>query len=220
LKTKIEGLLPGALSAGLSQAYEEKKNFEIKQMDRSNLVFYIAIGILTIFAFLAVGVYLWLLIHEKKSFEELAKLSPIVTSILLPMYLPSLWVAYSAAKKAKLSKRLAEEYAHKSTLSKTFEGISRQVSAITDSDLSANLESKLLYNLIQVSSENPGKLISDYTKPDHPLHEVLDKSMEFSESLQKLSFIPGIDKIISLIHKQNQRTIEKVADAFPRIEEK
>jgi hypothetical protein len=42
----------------------------------------------------------------------------------------------------------------------------------------------------------------------------LDKSMEFSESLEKLKFIPGIDKIISLINRKNQKAIEKVADGF------
>jgi hypothetical protein len=214
LKEKIEGLLPGALSAGLSQAYEEKKNTEIQEMYKSNKAFYWSIGFLTIFASLSVGFYIWLLVFENKTLEDVAKLSPSVFLTLLPLYLPSLWVAFSSAKKAKLSKRLAEEYAHKSSLSKTFEGISRQVSRLSDSELSANLESKLLYILIQVSSENPGKLISDYNKADHPLHEVLDKSVEFAESLEKLSFVPGIDKIISLVHKKNQKSREKVADAL------
>ena len=214
LKDKIESLLPGALSAGLSQAYEEKKNSEIGEIKKSSLIFYCSIIGLTIISILPVSLYIFLLITGKKTVEEIALLTPSVFLAMMPLYVPCLWVAFSSDKKAKLSKRLAEEYAHKSSISKTFEGISRQVSNIADNKLSSNLESKLLYNLIQVSSENPGKLISDYDKSDHPLYEALDKGLAFSESLEKISFIPGLDKIISRVHKKNKERAEKLAEGI------
>lgn len=214
LKIKIEGLLPGALSAGLSQAYEEKKNSENAEIKTSSKTFYLAIAGLTLISILPVTLYIYLLIWVEKSFEDIARLAPNVFLAMLPLYIPCLWVAYSSDKRAKLSKRLAEEYAHKSSLSKTFEGISKQVSNISDNTLSATLESKLLYNLIQVSSENPGKLISDYDKSDHPLYEALDKGIAFTESLEKISLIPGIDTIIARVKKRNQKRLEDLSEGL------
>ncbi|MNL23214.1 hypothetical protein D3C87_1445900 [compost metagenome] len=153
-----------------------------------------------------------------KTIQDIAALSPNVFLAMLPIYIPCLWVAYSSDKKAKLSKRLAEEYAHKASLSKTFEGISRQVGKIADSTLSADLESKLLYNLIQVSAENPGKLISDYDKSDHPLYEALEKGLGYTQSLEKISFIPGINKILAKSQKIAQKRIDD-ATAFLEDEE-
>ena len=219
LKLKIESLLPGALSAGLSQAYEEKKKSEIEEIAKSSKIFYRAIGGLIAISGFPVLLYIYLLAFKDKTLEQIAQLSPNVFLAMLPLYVPCLWVAYSADKKSKLSKRLAEEYAHKSSLSKTFEGISRQVSNISDNQLSANLESKLLYNLIQVSAENPGKLISDYDKSDHPLYEALDKGLAFSETLEKISFIPGIDKIISRVQKRTQKRFDNLAESLEDEEE-
>lgn len=68
--------------------------------------------------------------------------------------------------------------------------------------------------MIQVSSENPGKLISDYDKSDHPLYEALDKGIAFSETLEKISFIPGIDKIIARVQKKTQKRIENLTDGL------
>ena len=80
-----------------------------------------------------------------------------------------------------LSKRLIEEYTHKEVVSKTFEGLSAQIEGIKDSKVSAELKAKLLHNILEISLENPGKLISDYNKSDHP---ILEK-------------IPGLSKALS-----------------------
>lgn len=218
LKYQIESLLPGALSAGLSQAYEEKKNYEIGEIKSANNIFYRAIIGLTCISVFPVILYITLLVLGHRTVEQVAYLAPNVFLAMLPIYIPCLWVAYSSDKKAKLSKRLSEEYAHKASISKTFEGISKQVSNISDNKMSEALESKLLFNLIQVSSENPGKLISDYDKSDHPLYDALDKGIAFSETLEKISFIPGISKIITSVQKRTQKRIEGLADGLDDVE--
>jgi hypothetical protein len=103
-----------------------------------------------------------------------------------------------------LSKRLSEEYSHKEVLSKTFEGLSTQINNISDQTVSTDLRNKLLYNILEVSSENPGKLISDYNKSDHPLMDALEKSVKLATAFEKLGRIPGFSKLAKVMDKKSK----------------
>jgi hypothetical protein len=92
-----------------------------------------------------------------------------------------LWIAFSTSKKINVSKRLIEEYTHKEVVSKTYEGLSKQIDDIRNAKASEELRTKLLRNILDVSVENPGKLLSDYNESDHPI----------------LGKIPGISKLFS-----------------------
>jgi len=118
-------------------------------------------------------------------------------------------VAYSSNKKMNLSKRLIEEYTHKEVLSKTFEGLAKQISNVKDDEISADLKIKLLYNILEVNSENPGKLISDYDKSDHPLMDALDKSIKLTNAVTRLSKIPGFTKLASTLAKKSEDILGK-----------
>ena len=107
-----------------------------------------------------------------------------------------------------------EEYTHKEVISKTFEGLSKQVEQI-DSDNVRELNLKLLYNIINMTSDNPGQLIKGFDQSDHPLIEVLNNIMKSEKSLDNLSNIPGIALIIEQLQKRlnkikskNKETIE------------
>ncbi|MBI1782735.1 MAG: hypothetical protein HYR66_15430 [Sphingobacteriales bacterium] len=115
-----------------------------------------------------------------------------------------------------MAKRLIEEYSHKEVLSKTFEGLSKQINNIDDKDVSSDLRIKLLHNILEVNSENPGKLISDYNKTDHPLMDALDKSIKLTNAVTRLSKIPGFAKLASTLEKKSQAILqnqEKTANA-------
>ena len=122
-----------------------------------------------------------MLLHGTTLVDALQKLPNLVPSILF-LYIPPLWVAVSASKKVNLSKRLIEEYTHKEVVSKTFEGLSTQIEGINDSKISAELRIKLLRNILEISIENPGKLISDYNKSDHPILEKISGLSKNTES--------------------------------------
>ena len=201
IEKKITELLPRALTAGLSYAYSEKKESEIIDSGKHSSTFKWAIT----------GLVLVSLIPFIFSLESMSKGESLETTILriprlalaiLPLYIPILWVAYSANRKQNLSKRLIEEYSHKEVLSKTYEGLSKQISDINDKDISEDLRIKLLYNILEVNSENPGKLISDYNKSDHPLMDALDKSTKLSDAVTKLAKIPGFAKLTSALEKK------------------
>uniref|UniRef100_UPI000AA2A4FF hypothetical protein n=1 Tax=Moritella viscosa TaxID=80854 RepID=UPI000AA2A4FF len=138
------------------------------------------------------------------SISDLQSFAPF----LIPLYTPVLWWGYSANKKYKLSKRLIEEYTHKGVLSRTFEGLSKQVQDMLDDSMTRELQVQLLYNLIDVNSENPGKLISDYNKSDHPLMDALDKSSKLADSVTKLARVPGFSALAKRLDERSKELLD------------
>ena len=205
LKNKIRSLLPEAMTAGLSHAFEKKREDEEGVLKASKTTFLWSIIALSATAVVPMMISGWFLYEGKAINDVILDLPKIVFSIL-PLYMPLFWFAMSANKNVKLSKRLIEEYSHKESLSKTFEGLSTQIDNIDDDEISSDLRTRLLYNIISASSENPGKLIKDFHSSDNPILNAIDKSLSFSKSLEKLSLIPGVEIILKkVIQRQEQR---------------
>lgn len=197
---QINSLLPAAMTAGLSSAYSEKREAEIAEGKKFNSDFRVSILYLVLCSIIPFVVGM-VLLYQGKSLQETLLELPRLTLSIFPLYVPLLWLAYSTSKKIKLSKRLVEEYTHKEVLSKTFEGLSRQIDE-TDGELSQALRTKLLYNLLDTSSENPGKLISDYNSADHPVMDAIEKGAKLGEALDKLSKVPGVSKLADVLERQ------------------
>lgn len=204
--SQINELLPNALTAGLSFAYKEKKDTEVLEYKDLSNTFKNAIWGLIAISTIPIAVSIYSIIDEVSLHEVLLRIPRLVLAIL-PLYIPVLWVAYSSNKKRNLSKRLVEEYSHKETLSKTYEGLSKQINDIADETVSTDLRINLLYNILQVNSENPGKLISDYNNSDHPLMDALDKSIRLTNAVSRLSKIPGFTKLASTLGKKAEDVV-------------
>lgn len=207
-QNKIDSLLPNALTAGLSHAYSEKKRVERQERSNHKKSFNIAIIGLIVVSLIPFAISI-ISIFQKATITEVLIQVPRLVLAILPLYIPVLWVAYSSNRKMNLSKRLIEEYSHKEVLSKTFEGLSKQISSVEDKAISSDLRIKLLYNILEVNSENPGKLISDYNKSDHPMMDALDKSIKLTNAVTKLAKIPGFAKLASTLEKKSQRILEE-----------
>lgn len=196
IKDELTGLLPGGMAAGLSAAYEKKKDEEIASQIKYEKNFKIAIVMMILVSLIPFSVDIYLLGWIKADLLQVIRDTPSLMISILPLYFPVLWFAYSANKKINLSKRLIEEYTHKAVLGKTFSGLSNQIEALpSEAIVRDELRTKLLFNLLQVSSENPGKLITDYNKTDHPLMDALEKSAKLSDAVDSLSKIPGMTKL-------------------------
>ena len=207
---KIESLLPGAMSAGLSTAYHTKREAEIKERNNSDNTFYKAIKWLTGISLVPFGLGAYLLWGKGLEIQAVIHDMPRIAMATLPLYAPTLWVAYSSNRKSNLSKRLIEEYTHKEALSKTFEGLSKQIENLDDEN-SQELKVKLLYAIVSTSSENPGALIKGYNKSDHPFMDIIDKSVNLTNSLEKLSKIPAIGNIAhSILEAVEPRQEKKI----------
>jgi len=208
IQDRLEELLPRALTTGLSYAYSEKKDKEETERQKLSNTFMLGILGLIAVSLVPLGVSLNS-INQGVTLENVILRIPRVVFAILPLYIPVLWVAYSSNKKMNLSKRLIEEYTHKEVLSKTFEGLAKQISNVKDDEISADLKIKLLYNILEVNSENPGKLISDYDKSDHPLMDALDKSIKLTNAVTRLSKIPGFTKLASTLAKKSEDILGK-----------
>lgn len=193
---QLTGLLPGAMAAGLSAAYEEKKTDEIKSLESFDKAFRWAIGGMVAISCIPLGIDVFLVFGKNIDLLKVLKDTPTLLFAILPLYFPVLWLAYSSNKKSNLSKRLIEEYTHKSVLGKTYSGLSNQIENLQQhGDVKEELRTKLLFNVLQVSAENPGKLITNYSKSDHPLMDALENSAKLADSVNALSKIPGFSII-------------------------
>lgn len=209
INTQLTGLLPGSMAEGLSAAYEKKREAEEKSLLRFEERFSYAIYGLVAISMIPFAVDLYLLAGMGRDLIQVIKETPSLIVAILPIYFPVLWLAYSTGKKANLSKRLIEEYTHKSVLGKTFSGLSNQIETLQHQGaVKEELRTKLLFNVLQVSAENPGKLITDYNKSDHPLMDALEKSGKLSDSLEALSKIPGLSALAKKISDKGATSLQ------------
>jgi len=206
--SRIKELLPDALTAGLSSAYDTKKDEEELTQKDALKSFRWAIFGLVVISLIPFVIDVYLIVGLGQELVQVVSDTPKLLISILPLYFPILWMAYSSSKKANLSKRLIEEYTHKGVLSKTFEGLSTQISDVEQGDISNELRVKLLFNLLEVNSENPGKLISNYNSTDHPLMDALDKSAKLANAVEKLSKIPGFSKLASNLERKGQKLMD------------
>jgi len=209
LQLEIKKLLPDALTAGLSHAYESRRKEEEANAKSHKLSFDKAIKVMSYLAIIPVVISVIQYLFFNKSLDDLIRTIPNLVAAIVPIYAPTLWIAYFSNKQINLSKRLIEEYAHKESVTKTFEGLSRQIETIEDRDIANDLRNKLLYNLLEISSENPGKLITDYNKSDHPLMDALDKSVKLTNAVQKLARIPGFNKLANKLSDQSETILDE-----------
>ncbi|RIV41836.1 hypothetical protein [Flagellimonas pelagia] len=202
----IASLLPDAMTAGLSSAFSKKKDDEVESskvlQKRFSQGIYFMIGV----SFIPVVISIFFLVEGITVQEVITRLPRLVLAIV-PMYIPVLWFTYSANKKLNLSKRLIEEYSHKEVLSRTYEGLSTQIESLNNPEESEELRFRLLSNFLQISAENPGKLISNYEASDHPVMEALEQSYKFQMTIDKLSGIPGLGRVAAMLEKNAKKKV-------------
>ena len=198
LANKVRGLLPDAMTAGLSSAYlENRKTEEVEQQKQMGL-FKKCIWGMMLLALLPIGLNLGLWYKYDKSLLDILAMLPRQMMCILPLYIPLFWLAIFANKRVNLSKRLIEEYKHKEAVSKTYEGLSRQISEIADEEASQELQKRLLFNTIMLSEKNPGELIKNFNRPDNPLFDMLNQGSRFADAMNKLASVPGIEQLLAI----------------------
>lgn len=207
---QLTGLLPGAMAEGLSAAYNAKKEDEVESLKAHEKKFQNAIRTLVGISLIPFCVDIYLLAFKESDLIQVIKDTPSLLVAILPLYLPVLWLAFSANKKLNLSKRLIEEYTHKAVLGRTFEGLSNQIETLpAEEGIRAELRTKLLFTLLQVSSENPGKLITNYEKSDHPLMEALESSSRLSDAVDSLAKLPGFSSLATKLSARSDKILKE-----------
>lgn len=215
ISDEISQLLPGALTAGLSSAFADKKEDEVDASEQLQKRFQIGIGLMIGASLIPIAVGCIFLL-KGHGWEQVLERMPRLVFTMLPLYVPVVWFTVSASKKLNLSKRLIEEYAHKEVLSRTYEGLAKQIETMAHPEQSAELRFRLLANFLMATSENPGKLISNYQASDHPVMEALEQSYKLQVAVDKLEGIPGLGKLVAKFEKTKAA---KMADRKSKVEE-
>lgn len=175
----IEGLLPGATSAGLASAFE-KRSATFQRPEKYWQLFFIGslAGLL--------GVALWQVsafggTGKPPEWLELARM--LLNKV--PLMIPLVWLALHASRQASLAKRMEEEYGFKATISTSFEGYRRQMAEI-DKDLSPNSPlGRLCAETLRTIGTPPGRIYDKHRMDPTPGTALAESVRPIAEGIAK-----------------------------------
>jgi hypothetical protein len=180
LNEQIEGLLPGATSAGLASAYlEMKKSFDTPIKNMSN-VFYVAIGLLVLASLVLTidnisigeaGVF-------HMNFVNMKDWDGVLKSAVnkIPFYAPILWLAFYASKRRSEYQRLQQEYAHKEALAKSYDSYKQQIEQLDTKDL--EMQKHFIIKAIDAIAYNASVTLDGKHGDKMPALEVIEKTAD------------------------------------------
>lgn len=203
IRDRIESLLPGALSAGLSSAFQKKRETIETTQKWHYIGFIVSIAILSIIFCVTFFATMNTSTYDVFFFF-------ICRNLLMAS--PILWLAIFFNRKLNLDTRLIEEYTHKETVSKTFEGLSKEIQKMDEDDSANQLLQQLLQATMDVNTTNPGKLVKGYDAIDHPITEIAPALTSLSalfKEINALKKLPGFDlsnimRVVGLALAQNR----------------
>jgi len=170
--SEIEGLLPGATSAGLAEAYQVQK----LSYRRPILIW----SITFIFAVSAMAILSATLIYFQFRNSAPQTLNDAFISLLkdLPFFIPTVWLASYASKQQSQYKRLQQEYAFKETNAKSFHGHKMQIEALMkDGVADKDLLLKLLAQLVVITAQNPSETLDSKAHEDNsPILKLVERA--------------------------------------------
>lgn len=156
LSTKIEGLLPGATSAGLAKSYHDQK----KSYNKPNLFWSL------VFIGTMVGMVWYAIVTLKESDSVGNAFMNILARA--PFFVPTIWLALFSSKQQSQNRRLEQEYAHKESLAKSYDGYKREIEKLPESENKNEIMEKLVASLIEASSFNPSSTLEKKSHNDSP----------------------------------------------------
>lgn len=199
LNKQIESLLPGATSAGLSNAYNAMRKKFSKDVASYGKWFYWALAILFI---VIVSVNLNLnyissifckteIITQIEQYNNDSSIGITLISILkgliykLPFILPAFWLVMFVSKRRSEAQRLEQEYAHKEALAKSYESYKKQIEKLNEEEQSKLLPI-LMENMLKAIALNPADTLDKNHKEPTPIEEIVKKKeiLEFIEKLK------------------------------------
>lgn len=169
---EIEGLLPGATSAGLATAYQEMKESYDNPIVNSTRMFYGSLALIVIVSLVTSVESLTL---DGIIFVKFDKPFEFFNSLLykLPVFVPSFWLALHASKRRSQMQRLQQEYAHKEALAKSYNSFKKQIMDLGEQD--GALQKKLIERAVDAVSDNASKTLDGRHGDGMPSMTVIEK---------------------------------------------
>jgi hypothetical protein len=178
---RVEGLLPGATSAGLASSFNKQRSRFTLPQKQWLWMFVVCIGLLVILAvpsFLsAIGVL--------RSTDQSWTAAWRNLILRLPIVAPVIWLAIYAGRNYMMSLRMEEDYAYKEAISTSFEGYKREMEKIAASEGGNPTPITILCtNILRAIAERPGRIYEGRQKDINlatEIQELVEKSAEFSK---------------------------------------
>jgi hypothetical protein len=166
LKTRINGLLPGATSAGLAEAFHVQKKTYRLFIWMWSVIFVLTVGGMIVF-----GVYF----YEGQK-ETNFKNTLIEILARLPFFVPAVWLAIFAGKKQNQNTRLQQEYSYKESLARSYEANRREIDKLPDGKERTELLISHLSTMVTMLGYNPSATLENKSHTEKtPVQEIAEK---------------------------------------------
>lgn len=180
----IEALLPGATSAGLASAFNDRRAYFTQPQ-----IIWQCFFVTSILSLL--GLAFWELSHFPESNNPASDLSwdRLLVSLLrrLPIALPLIWLAIHSAHKAALAQRVEEDYAFKETVSRAFEGYRREMAELGEKAVPNSVLLRLCEGVLSVITDPPGRIYEKHKLNTTPLEQFADSVGPIGDGVAKLT---------------------------------
>jgi hypothetical protein len=184
LMERVEGLLPGATSAGLASSFNKQKARFVAPQRQWLWTFVSCIVGLVLLAFPSflslLGVN-WFGHAPDPTWDATWR----SLTLRLPIVAPLVWLAIYAGRNYMISLRLEEDYAYKEAISTSFEGYKREMEKIAAGDGTNPTPITILCtNVLRAIAERPGRIYEGKPQDINLLTEasaLLEKSADISK---------------------------------------
>lgn len=165
LKT-ITDLLPGATSAGLAHAFDDRRKTFLQPARRWQRLFVGSLLALVCLAFSG----LWHVLNGNTSlgWDELARL----WIARLPIAGALVWLALHASRESALAKRLEEDYGYKAAIATSFQGFEKRMAHIGSDATVGSPLAKLCDDTLATLATPPGRIYDKHLLVVSPGSEV------------------------------------------------
>ena len=172
---KIEGLLRGASTVALAEAFHKHK----ESFNLSNILWVVTF-ILSIASMMTLSVISFMSLQYNIS--EMWK----YTLGNLPFLGGAIWLAIYASRQRSQNVRLQQEYAFKEDVAKIYYGLKQEIEELGDSELGQKLNEKILTIVVETVSYNPSETLESKNHGDKgPILEALNSVAEMVKDLKK-----------------------------------
>jgi len=170
----ITALLPGATSAGLAYAFDDRRKTFLKPATRWQILF---VGSLFSLALLALtGLWTVYTSGAQLGWDELARL----WAARLPIAGALIWLALHASRESALAKRLEEDYGYKGAIAASFQGFQRLMADIGSAAPEGSPLSKLCSDTLSTLASPPGRIYDKHQLIVTPSTELASAATQFS----------------------------------------
>lgn len=175
----ITGLLPGATSAGLAHAFDDRRKTFLKPGTRWQWLFVGSVSFIVLLAL--TGLWHVSMAATPLTWDELARL----WVARLPIAGALVWLALHASRESALAKRLEEDYGYKAAIAASFQGFQKQMAELGGSVAESSPLSKLCGDTLTTIASPPGRIYEKHRLTVTPTGELAAAATAVAEAVKQ-----------------------------------